>query len=115
MMAACVGVRLSLLSQPATFTDPDLSRRVRDAVLSELLINRAAPKNLKRTLRTVALQLVALVSSVPTPLTGPETGLLLQWLETISLTTGANASHASAGGEALTVVQPQRRQRRDRG
>ena len=44
MMAACVGICLCLLSLPATFTDPDLSKRVRDAVLSGLLIKEAPPE-----------------------------------------------------------------------
>ena len=111
MMAACVGICLCLLSLPATFTDPDLSKRVRDAVLSGLLIKRSAPKNPTRTLKTVSLQLAALIRAAPTPLTNAEIRVLLQWLDTISATTGSgNFARCSpaGGGNKVGRASPRR-------
>jgi AcrR family transcriptional regulator len=89
MMAACVGVNLCLLSQPATFNDPELSARVRDATLSALLIDPHVPAvdQHTATLKPVALQCAALIRATPTSLTGAEATLLLQWLDTISAAT----------------------------
>jgi AcrR family transcriptional regulator len=91
MMAACVGINLCLLTQPATYSDPDLSRRVRDAILGGLLVDTGSgagdPKT--DTLKAVALQMAALIRQTPTPLTGPEVTLMLQWLETISAATSS--------------------------
>jgi AcrR family transcriptional regulator len=86
IMAACVGVNLSLLSQPATYSDPGLSSRVRDAVIRDLLVDAESRPVKKRThpVKPVALQLAALIRRVPTPLTTPEAALMLQWLGTIA-------------------------------
>jgi AcrR family transcriptional regulator len=86
MMAACVGVNLCLLSQPATFNDPKLSGRVRDATLGALVTDPHVPvvDEQTLTLNTVALQCAALIRGTPTSLTDAEVTLLLQWLDTIS-------------------------------
>jgi AcrR family transcriptional regulator len=85
MTAACVGVCICLLSLQDTFDDPGLSWRVRDAVLRGFLVQTvaAAPMNAMLVLRNVALELAALMRVSSTQLTGAETGLLLQWLDTI--------------------------------
>jgi AcrR family transcriptional regulator len=99
MMAACVGVNLCLLSQPATYSDPDLSRRVRDAVLGGLVIDTGSrargPKT--KTLKAVALQMAALIRQTPTPLTEPEVTLMLQWLETLTAAASPSAASRSDG------------------
>jgi AcrR family transcriptional regulator len=86
MMAACVGVNLCLLSQPATFNDPKLSGRVRDATLGALVTDPhvSVVDEQTLTLKTVALQCAALIRGTPTSLTDAEVTLLLQWLDTIS-------------------------------
>jgi AcrR family transcriptional regulator len=92
-MAACLGVEMSLLSQPAAFDDPDLSRRVRDAVVCDLLVDpvaRAADEQNDR-LRSVALQMAALIREAHAPLTAPEASLMLQWLDVITATKDAGA------------------------
>ncbi len=84
-MAACVGVTLSLLSQPGTYNDPALSRRVRDAVLGDLVVDVESPPvdQQGRPAQPVALQLAALIRRAPPALTPAETSLLLQWLHAI--------------------------------
>ena len=68
-MAAGVGVNLSVLSQPATYDDVALARRVGNAVIRGLLTDPTAPALDQRTaaLRS-ALQVSALIRSTPTPL-----------------------------------------------
>jgi AcrR family transcriptional regulator len=87
-MAACVGVTLSLLSQPANYNDPALSRRVRDAVIRGLIVEAepVTPDDQTRTAQVIALQLAALVRRSPPPMTTAETALLLQWLDAIAAT-----------------------------
>jgi AcrR family transcriptional regulator len=85
MTAACVGVCICLLSLPDTFNDRGLSWRVRDAVLRGFLVQKvvAAPTNAMLVIRNVALEPAALMRVSSTSLTGADTGLLLQWLDTI--------------------------------
>jgi AcrR family transcriptional regulator len=94
-MAACVGVNLCLLAQPETYYDPDLSRRVRDSAIGGLLVDTRARAAVRKTdtLKTVALQMSALIRQTQTPLTAPEVTLMLQWLKTI---TAAKASSTKA-------------------
>jgi AcrR family transcriptional regulator len=84
-MAACVGVTLSLLSEPEAFSDPGLSCRVRDAVIRDL-VAEAEPlpfDKQSRAVQPIALQLAALIRRAPPLLTPAETSLLLQWLDAI--------------------------------
>jgi AcrR family transcriptional regulator len=86
MMAACVGINLSVLSQPATYTDASLAHRVGAAVIGGLLTEPTAPAADQRTdpLRTAALQVAALIRTTPTPLTDAESTLMLQWLDIVT-------------------------------
>ena len=86
MMAACVGVNLSVLSQPATYGDVALARRVGNAVIGGLLTTPTAPAADQQTdaLRTAALQVAALIRTTPTPLTDAESTLMLQWLDIVA-------------------------------
>jgi hypothetical protein len=82
-MAANVGVALSLITQPRTYSDPNLSRRVRDAVFASVLEDK--PKAVDASVTTTALQLSALLRADPSDaLTGAEAALLQQWLESLA-------------------------------
>jgi AcrR family transcriptional regulator len=111
MMAGCVGVNLCLLSQPATFNDPKLSARVRDATIGALLTDPHIPAVDQQavTLKTVALQCAALIRATQTSLTGAEVTLLLQWLDTISA--NCAAAQNSSVNQAAPSSRAQRLQR----
>jgi AcrR family transcriptional regulator len=88
IMSANIGVALSLVTQPDSYTDPDLSHRVRDAVHAGLLVpdtdtSRPAVGG-QGGLLTASLQLSANLRTRKTALTEPETALLLQWLDTLA-------------------------------
>jgi AcrR family transcriptional regulator len=108
MMTAATGVAISLISQPATFSCPVLSQRVRDAVLHGLLIDTAPSDRRIDTLNTVALHMAALIRANPTPLTGPESALMLQWLDSI----GSASNDGSLTSSTKKTQQPSRPQRR---
>jgi AcrR family transcriptional regulator len=95
MMAAATGVALSLISQPSTFDYPALSHQVRDSILRELLVQTDSADRRSDTLKSVAVQMAALLRANQTLLTGPELALMLQWL-------GAVSSSAGTGGSALS-------------
>jgi AcrR family transcriptional regulator len=93
IMSANIGVALSLVTQPDTYTDPDLSRRVRDAVHAGLLLqpeDRPTGATDDRAgeptdgLVPAALQLTALLRDRVSILGGPETALLVHWLDTLA-------------------------------
>jgi hypothetical protein len=86
MMAACVGVNLSVLSQPATYTDANLVQRVGAAVIRGLLTDPSAPAADRQTdaLKAATLQLAALIRTTPTLLTDAESTLMLQWLDVVT-------------------------------
>jgi AcrR family transcriptional regulator len=88
IMAANVGVALSLVTQPERYRDPALSRRVRDAVHRELLTPQAfaarEPSPAPAT-AAVANQLSAVVAADPEPpLSDAERRLLTEWLERLA-------------------------------
>jgi AcrR family transcriptional regulator len=84
-MAAGVGVNLSVLSQPATYTDARLAHRVGAAVIGGLLTEPTAAAANQRTdaLKAAALQVSALIRATSTPLTKAEASLMLQWLDIV--------------------------------
>jgi AcrR family transcriptional regulator len=90
IMSANVGVALSLVTQPESYTDPGLSHRVRDSVHGSLLAPEveAHPADDQDDLLAASLQLSALLRTRTTPLTEPETALMLQWLDDLARTTG---------------------------
>ncbi|MFE7128539.1 TetR family transcriptional regulator [Streptomyces sp. NPDC057617] len=99
IMSANVGVALMLVSRPATFTDPDMSRRVRDAVHAAAFTpeamhsptpsggasaTQAAPGT---ETPVAAARLGALLrQSPPSALTAVEAALLSEWLERVANT-----------------------------
>lgn len=85
IMSANIGVTLNLVTQPENYPDPDLSRRVRDAVHAAVLVpDRTAAGDGPDALVVAALQLAAVLRNRPTGLGGPETALLLHWLDTLA-------------------------------
>ncbi|PVE12320.1 TetR/AcrR family transcriptional regulator [Streptomyces scopuliridis] len=110
VMSANVGVALMLVGRPATFKDPDMSRRVRDAAHAavftpEAMYGETAAQDATTASAdgpapadtpAAAARLGALVrQSPPKALTTAETTLLSEWLERVSNapdTTGAPPS-----------------------
>ncbi|MGW6744350.1 TetR/AcrR family transcriptional regulator [Streptomyces sp. NPDC055025] len=97
VMSANVGVALTLVSRPATFTDPDMSRRVRDAVHTAVFTPGAmydqapavaSPASDGSAAETpvAAARLGALLRRSPPSavLTPAETALLSEWLERVA-------------------------------
>jgi AcrR family transcriptional regulator len=88
IMSANVGVALNLVTQPENYPDPELSRRVRDAVHAAVLVpERAADAPTpgdRDPLVVAALQLSAVLRDRPAELGEPETALLLHWLDTLA-------------------------------
>ena len=89
IMSANIGVALNLVTQPENYPDPELSRRVRDAVHTAVLVpDRAGAAQAvgddEGSLVIAALQLAAVLRKRPTELGEPETALLLHWLDTLA-------------------------------
>jgi AcrR family transcriptional regulator len=91
IMAANIGVALNLVTQPENYSDPALSRRVRDAVHAAVLVPGLTEAETTVTsgtdggaLVTAAVQLSALLRDRPTELGAPETALLLHWLNMLA-------------------------------
>ncbi|MEV6751122.1 TetR/AcrR family transcriptional regulator [Streptomyces sp. NPDC051214] len=94
VMSANVGVALMLVARPATFVDPDVSRRVRDAVHAAIFTPEAAesrggaPREAGQgevQLPAAAARLSAtLAAEPPQALTSAETALLSEWLDRLS-------------------------------
>jgi hypothetical protein len=93
------------LPLPGTFNGTELSWRVRDAVLRGLLVQRvvAAPTNGMRVLKNVAPQLAALMRVSSTSLTGAETGLQLQWLDTVGAIADSDVVNRWSGPVSKSV------------
>ncbi|MDX3855265.1 TetR/AcrR family transcriptional regulator [Streptomyces sp. AK02-01A] len=98
VMSANVGVALMLVSRPATFTDPDLSRRVRDSVHAAVFTPEAMYGGTDGGVEASALstgpgagtpvaaaRLGALLRrSLPPGLSTAEAALMTEWLERVS-------------------------------
>ncbi|TWF78169.1 TetR family transcriptional regulator [Pseudonocardia hierapolitana] len=86
IMSANIGVALNLVTQPENYPDPDLSRRVRDAVHAAVLVPDRATAHAggDGSLVVAALQLAAILRDHETGLGEPETALLLHWLDTLA-------------------------------
>ncbi|MEV4969514.1 TetR/AcrR family transcriptional regulator [Streptomyces scopuliridis] len=104
VMSANVGVALMLVARPATFTDPDMSRRVRDAVHAtvftpEAMYGETAAEETARgpaATPAVAARLGALIrQSPPKALTTAEAALLSEWLERVSNAPDATGAPSS--------------------
>jgi AcrR family transcriptional regulator len=86
IMSANVGVALSLVTQPDTYTDPELSTRVRDAVHARLLV-LDEPEPTTSHVTAIALQLSAQLRASPdSALTAAEQAVLHEWLGRLAAT-----------------------------
>jgi AcrR family transcriptional regulator len=94
VMSANVGVALSLVTQPATYRDPGLSARVRDAVHAALLTGSGTPAGSAADPAAVAAaQLAAILRRQPAASLSPaEASLLHQWLTTLATQPEADAT-----------------------
>jgi AcrR family transcriptional regulator len=87
IMAANVGVALSLVTQPDRYANPALSHRVRDAVHRDLLTAEAFAEARARSagLESAANQLAALLAAQQdVALTEAERALLAEWLTALA-------------------------------
>jgi AcrR family transcriptional regulator len=87
IMSANIGVALNLVTQPENYPDPELSRRVRDAVHAAVLVPDGPAVHAggdEASLVVAALQLAAIVRDRGSELGEPETALLLHWLDTLA-------------------------------
>lgn len=85
IMSANIGVALNLVTQPEIYTDPGLSRHVRDAVFDSLLISDPEPRAAEPGIAPAAAQLAALVRAENDKSLGePETALLVHWLDRLA-------------------------------
>ena len=85
IMSANIGVALSIVSQPDRYADPELSDRVRDAVHRAVLdLSDRPDPDPADAVPGAGRQLAALLRTRGAPFTGPETALLLQWLDTLA-------------------------------
>jgi AcrR family transcriptional regulator len=86
ILPANIGVSLSLIGQPALFSDPTLSHRARDAVFTAVLTEARTPSG-PDSLTAVARQLRSQLSLTGTHALEPvETALLQRWLERMEAT-----------------------------
>jgi hypothetical protein len=95
-MSANIGVALSLVTQPDSYTDPGLSERVRGAVQDSLLFPADDRPALAggAPLPGAALQLAALLRIEPSELGHEETRLMLKWLDELAKSDQASVSRA---------------------
>lgn len=93
IMTANIGVALSMVSQPSTYDDPHLSRRVRDAVHRSVLTDEAFGKLPTTTERVgsrgravvgAAAQLDELLEAGTPQLSQTETAMLREWLSRLT-------------------------------
>jgi AcrR family transcriptional regulator len=82
IVAANVGVTLSLIARPEDERDLAMSARVRDAVLGSLISDAAAPGD--GSVGALAVALSAALAEGDARLSGAETALLREWLARLS-------------------------------
>jgi AcrR family transcriptional regulator len=110
IMSANIGVALNLVTQPENYPDPELSRRVRDAVHAAVLVpDRSGSEDGPDALVIAALQLAAVLRHRPTELGEPETALLLHWLDTLAgVTASAHTPHLGPRDPSTGSAGPNR-------
>ncbi|MGA5048572.1 TetR/AcrR family transcriptional regulator [Streptomyces arboris] len=88
VMSANVGVALMLVARPATFDDPGLSRRVRDAVHASILTpDPGAGAQEEAEVPSAAARLSALLRRAQGPgLSTAEAALMKEWLDRVANT-----------------------------
>jgi hypothetical protein len=87
IMSANTGVSLALITRPAQYPDPGLSRLVRDAIHQAILLDPAADTTDTTASDARTAAATTLLSSLddltPEPFTPAESALLGQWLTQI--------------------------------
>jgi AcrR family transcriptional regulator len=91
VLAAVTGAALSLISQPDLYGDGTFAAQLREAVVAWTTVPQdaaSAAHQLERggqpTIATAAATLSSRLVADDTPLTGPETALMQQWLTTLA-------------------------------
>jgi hypothetical protein len=91
VLSATTGAALSLISQPDLYGDGTFATQLREAVIAWITVPPdAAPtahqpeREAEPTIATAAATLSSRLAAEDTPLTGPETALLQQWLTTLA-------------------------------
>src|ERR1700722_13172234 len=91
VLAATTGAALSLISQPDLYADGTFAIQLREAVIASVTVPQGAAPGVRQAAReagpTIASAAATLSSRLATedsPLTGPETALLRQWLTTLA-------------------------------
>ena len=91
VLAATTGAALSLISQPDLYADGTFAIQLREAVIASVTVPQDAapgvPQSAREagpTIASAAATLSSRLAAEDTPLTGPETALLQQWLTTLA-------------------------------
>jgi AcrR family transcriptional regulator len=103
VLSAATGAALSLISQPDLYGEGTFATQLREAVIAWITVPQHAASTAHqsehgagRTTASVAATLSSRLAAENTPLTGPETALMQQWLTALADTPSA-ASPASPG------------------
>jgi hypothetical protein len=91
VLSATTGAALSLISQPDLYGDGTFATQLREAVIAWITVPQAAasaahqPERVAEpTIATAAATLSSRLAAEDTPLTGPETAVMQQWLTTLA-------------------------------
>ena len=91
VLSATTGAALSLISQPDLYGDDTFATQLREAVIAWITVPedaaataRPPERGAEPTIASAAATLSSRLAAEDTPLTGPETALLQQWLTTLA-------------------------------
>jgi AcrR family transcriptional regulator len=91
VLAAVTGAALSLISRPDLFGDGAFATQLREAVIASITVPQDAAsaahqpeRGAEPTIASAAATLSSRLAAEDTPLTGPETALMQQWLTTLA-------------------------------
>ena len=91
VLSATTGAALSLISQPDLYGDGTFATQLREAVIAWITVPQDAAAEThqpgragERTIASAAATLSSRLAAEDTPLSGPEVGLMQQWLTTLA-------------------------------
>ena len=91
VLSATTGAALSLISQPDLYGDGTFAAQLREAVIAWITVPQDAAsaahqpeREAEPTIASAAATLSSRLAAEDTPLTGPETALMQQWLTTLA-------------------------------
>ena len=91
VLSATTGAALSLISQPDLYGDGTFATQLREAVIAWITVPQDAAsaahqpeRGAEPTIASAAATLSSRLTAEDTPLTGPETALMQQWLTTLA-------------------------------